>query len=264
MKRVVRIVLLVVLLLAVTHCSAVVRAAGGRPSGGNSAARGGDVVPPTSGTPAQLCARGDGGGEACEKRYPKEYREWQESVHGRAYLSGDFDAPGCTDCHGDPETDDIRTAEFRLKIPILCAGCHGDEELMHKHGIASDLYTSYRADYHGFTIDYYQTRDTSRWRYEAVCSDCHGSHAVFSPDDSRSSVAPSNLLGTCRRCHPEAGANFTSSGSGHFRTSRDRSLLVYCVERIYQLLIPAVIGLMAIYVGLDVLHGLRRKLARAR
>jgi hypothetical protein len=39
---------------------------------------------------------------------------------------------------------------------------------------------------------------------------------------------------------------------------------VYCVELIYQLVIPAVIGLMAIYVGLDVLHRLRKKLAETR
>ena len=264
MKRVVGIGLRVLLLVAVTHPSAVVRAADGSPSGSSFEAAGSEVVTPISGTPAQVCAREDGGSEACARRYPKEYREWQESVHGKAYLSGDADAPGCSDCHDDPQRGDIRTAEFRLSIPSLCAGCHGDEELMRKHGIVGDLYTSYRADYHGFTIDYYRTHDASTWRYEAVCGDCHASHAVFPSDDSRSWVAPENLLDTCRRCHEEAEASFTSSSSGHFRTSRDRSLLVYCIELIYQLLIPVVIGLMTIYVGLDVLHRLRAKLAGTR
>jgi predicted CXXCH cytochrome family protein len=264
MKRVVGIGLLVLLSLAVTRSSAMGRATGGRPSEPSSAATDSEVVSPISEIPAQACARADGGSEACAQRYPKEYREWQESVHGKAYLSGDADAPGCTDCHDDPESGDIRTAEFRLNIPSLCAGCHGDEELMRKHGIVSDLYTSYRADYHGFTIDYYRTHDASTWRYEAVCSDCHGSHAVFPSDDARSWVAPENLLETCRRCHQGAEANFTSSGAGHFRTSRDSSLLVYCVDLVYQLLIPAVIGLMAVYVALDVLHRLRKKLAEMR
>jgi hypothetical protein len=264
MKRVVGTGLRVLLLLAVTHPSAMVRAAGGSPYGSSSDATGSEVVSPISGTPAQACARADGGSEPCARRYPKEYRDWQESVHGKAYLSGDADAPGCTDCHDDPESGDIRTAVFRLSIPFRCAGCHGDEKLMRKHEIVSDLYTSYRADYHGFTIEYYRTHDASTWRYEAVCSDCHGSHAVFPSDDSRSWVAPENLLDTCRRCHQGAEANFTSSSTGHFRTSRDSSLLVYCVELIYQLVIPAVIGLMAIYVGLDVLHRLRKKLAETR
>lgn len=242
----------------------MVRATGGSPFGSSSDATGSEVVTPISGRVAQLCAREDGGGEACATRYPKEYREWQESVHGKAYLEGDANAPGCSDCHDDPQRGDIRTAEFRLNIPSLCAGCHADEELVHEYGIVGDLYTSYRADYHGFTIDYYRTHDASTWRYEAVCSDCHGSHTVFPSDDSRSWVAPENLLETCRRCHEGAEAKFTSSSSGHFRTSRDRSLLVYCIELIYQLLIPVVIGLMAIYVGLDLLHRLRGKLARTR
>ena len=264
MKRVVGIGLRVLLLLAVTHFSAMVRAADGSPSGSSSDATGSEVVSPNSGRPAQECARPDGGSEPCARRYPKEYREWQESVHGRAYLSGDTDAPGCTDCHDDPETSDIRTPVFRLNIPSRCAGCHGDEKLMREHGIVSDRYASYRADYHGFTIDYYRTHDASTWRYEAVCSDCHSSHAIFPASDSRSSVAPENLLDTCRRCHQGAAANFTSTSSGHFRTSRDSSLLVYCVELIYRLAIPAVIGLMAIYVGMDVLHRLRKKLAETR
>ena len=264
MKRVVGSGLLVLLLLAATHPGAPARAADGSASGSGSDAAGSAVVTPVSGRPPQLCARADGGTEACATQYPKQYREWQESVHGKAYLSGDGEAPGCTDCHEDPESGVIRTAEYRLNVPSLCAGCHGDEELMRKRGIASDLYSSYRADYHGFTIDYYRTHDASTWRYEAVCSDCHGSHAVFPSDDSRSSVASENLVSTCRRCHEGAEASFASSSGGHFRTSRDRSLLVYCIELIYRLLIPVVIGSMAIYVGLDVLHRLRKRLAGTR
>jgi predicted CXXCH cytochrome family protein len=262
MKQVVGIGLLVLGLLAPTHSGAMERAADGNPYGSDAA--GSELVTPNSAMPAQLCAGANGGSEACVSRYPKEYREWEESVHGKAYLSGDAEAPGCTDCHADPGSGDIRTAEFRLEIPSLCAGCHGDKELMQERGIAADLYTSYRADYHGFTIDYYRTHDASTWRYEAVCSDCHGSHVVYSSDDPRSSVASGNLLDTCGRCHQGAGANFTSSGSGHFRTGRKRSLLVYCVELFYLLLIPAVIGPMAIYIGLDVLHRLRKKLAETR
>jgi hypothetical protein len=264
MKREVGIGLLLFLLLTVTQSSANVPVEGGGPSGSGSDATGGEIVDPISEIPAQVCAGANGDSEACATRYPKEHREWQESVHGSAYLSGDGDAPGCMDCHDDPEREDIRTAAFRLSIPSRCAGCHGDEELMRKHEIASDLYSSYRADYHGFTIDYYRTHDGTTWRYEAVCSDCHGNHAVFPANDPRSSVAPENLLETCRRCHQGAEANFTATSSGHFRSTRESSLLVYGVELIYKLLIPAVIGLMAIYLGLDVLNRLRRKLRETR
>jgi hypothetical protein len=206
----------------------------------------------------------DGGVEPWATRYPKEYQNWQESVHGSAYLSGNADAPDCIDCHEDPENDDIRTASFRLDIPSRCVRCHDDEQLMRRYDITTDVYASYRADYHGFTIDYYRTHDRSMWRYEAVCSDCHASHAVYTAADSRSSVAPANLLGTCRECHPGAQANFIATTTGHFRIDRESSLLAYYIQRIYEILIPTVIGLMAAYVALDVVHRLRKMFAETK
>jgi hypothetical protein len=197
-------------------------------------------------------------------RYPREYEDWKDSVHGRAYRSGDTKAPDCTSCHEDPESSEIRTADFRLGIPSRCASCHDDAKLMREHDIVTDSYTSYLADFHGLTIEYYRVHDPSQWRYEAVCSDCHRSHAVYEGSDSRSSVAPANLLGTCQQCHSGAEASFTSAAAGHFRTDRESSLLAYYIEAIYQVLIPAIIGLMAVYVGLDVVHRLRGKFARTQ
>jgi hypothetical protein len=132
---------------------------------------------------------------------------------------------------------------------------------MRKHEVATDVYVSYRSDFHGLTIDYYRHHDPSMWRYEAVCIDCHRSHAIYRASDSRSSIAPANLLGTCQQCHPEAEANFTSIATGHFRTDRETSLLAYCVALIYRILIPTVIGLMAAYVALDIFHRLRKRFA---
>lgn len=223
-------------------------------------AAGAGIVPGESTNREPVCTRPDGGVESCATRYPKEYREWRESVHGSAYLSGDTDAPGCTDCHDDPESSEIRTPTFRLNIPSRCARCHDDEQTMHKHEVATDAYDSYRSDYHGFTIDYYRIHDPAMWRYEAVCTDCHRSHAVYRASDPRSSIAPANLLGTCQQCHPEANSNFTSIAAGHFRTDRRASLLAYCVALIYRILIPVVIGLMAAYVALDIIHRLRKRL----
>jgi len=132
---------------------------------------------------------------------------------------------------------------------------------MRKHEVATDVYGSYRADFHGLTIDYYRHHDPSMWRYEAVCIDCHRSHAIYRASDPRSSIAPANLLGTCQRCHPEAEENFTSITTGHFRTDRETSLLAYYVARIYRILIPTVIGLMAAYIALDIIHRLRKRFA---
>lgn len=209
---------------------------------------------PLCGAPLQ------GGAEPWATRYPKEYQDWEDSVHGRAYLAGNIDAPGCTDCHADPDDGDIRTPALRLDIPARCARCHADERRMRKYEIATDVYDSYLVDFHGWTVDYYRTHDPSVWRFEAVCSDCHSSHAVYPSSDRRSSIAPDNLLGTCRRCHPQAEENFASITTGHFRTDRETAPLAYYVKEIYRFLIPAVIGLMAAYVGLDSIARLRRRL----
>jgi hypothetical protein len=95
----------------------MVRSAGGAPDQPELDVTGGEIAPTGSANREPICARQDGGVEPCATRYPKEYREWQESVHGSAYLSGDTDAPGCADCHDDPESGEIRTAPFRLNIP---------------------------------------------------------------------------------------------------------------------------------------------------
>jgi hypothetical protein len=219
------------------------------------------IIPAIPQSMRPLCGASlDGDGEPWATRYPRQYQEWEDSIHGRAYFAGNTDVPGCTDCHGDPGSGDIRTPAFRLDIPARCARCHADERRMSKYDIPTDVYASYRADYHGWTIDYYRNHHPSEWRYETVCTDCHRSHAIYPPDDPRSSIAPANLLGTCRRCHPGADQNFASITTGHFRIDNKTSPLAYYITVIYRALIPAVIGLMGAYVGLDGLSRLVRKL----
>lgn len=196
-------------------------------------------------------------------RYPQAYNEWADSVHGIAYLEGKQDAPGCTDCHRDPEDGEIKTAAFHLEIPARCARCHSDETRMSQYELSSDVYATYRADYHGTTITYYQANAPTVWRYEAVCSDCHGSHAIAGKDDPQSTVAPANLLTTCQQCHAEAGENFTAA-TGHYRATRalatrEDAPLLFWVKLIYQALVPITLGLMLGYIGLDVTHRLRQK-----
>jgi len=47
--------------------------------------------------------------------------------------------------------------------------------------------------------------------------------------------------------------------TGHFRTDRETALLAYCVALIYRILIPTLIGLMAAYIALDIIHRLRKR-----
>ncbi|MBN1319065.1 MAG: cytochrome c3 family protein, partial [Anaerolineales bacterium] len=152
-----------------------------------------------------------------ENDFPLQYGDWQDSVHGAAFLAGDPNAPNCTGCHNDPAGDEFLTAAGRLEIPERCASCHADEEKMNSYRLSADVYDTYLADFHGTTIAFYRSQKEAEWRYEAVCSDCHENHAVFNQDDPRSTVSASNLPSTCRQCHAEAPANFNTAG--HYRTS---------------------------------------------
>ncbi|MGQ9586468.1 MAG: hypothetical protein ACUVXG_13855 [Anaerolineae bacterium] len=190
-------------------------------------------------------------------RYPKEYADWESSVHGVAYLSGNADAPGCTSCHEDPETGEIYTASYRLDIPTRCAQCHDNKELMAKYGIAADTYASYKADYHGATITYYRNTAPAMWRYEAVCSDCHSAHAIYPPGHPQSAKA--TLAERCRRCHLGATDSFAYASAGHLRTTRQAPTLVYLVALFYKILIPVVLGIMWLYIFLDVWHRVRAR-----
>ena len=191
--------------------------------------------------------------------YPGQYAEWKDSVHGAAYLAGNTDAPACADCHEDPASEAFDSAALHYNIPANCATCHADESLMSKYGIPADVYDTYRADYHGATVEYYRATNTVAMRHEAVCSDCHASHAIYRVDDARSPAAPENLIVTCQKCHAEASPAFAEGSTGHLRTTHEESAVLFFISLFYKILIPVVIGLMLIYIVLDVLHRLRNK-----
>jgi len=201
--------------------------------------------------------------EEWAERYPLQYEQWSGSVHGQAYLDGNRDVPACTDCHPDPASGEIATAAFHLEVPSRCGNCHADEAKMSQYDVKSDVYKTYLADYHGATINYFLEKHPDEMRFEAVCSDCHGSHAIYASDDARSTISSENLSTTCQKCHPGSNESFTSA-TGHYAPIRAAAnqqdgLLIYLVKLFYQLLIPIVLGLMIAYVGLDITFRIRRK-----
>jgi hypothetical protein len=196
-------------------------------------------------------------------RYPLQYDEWEGSAHGQAFLAGKAEAPGCTGCHPDPESGAIRTAAFRNEIPGRCGRCHADAVMMAPYGLSADVYDTYLAEYHGQTVAYYRAAAPDTWRFEAVCSDCHGSHATPALDDPQSPVAAANLTATCQKCHHDASFEFASA-FGHYRpghspVSASDSSVVFWVKLFYQAMIPVVLVGMVGYIGLDVRHRRRHK-----
>ncbi len=201
----------------------------------------------------------------CGKCHSTINQAYSQSVHGAALLeTSNPDVPVCTDCHGAHSQADPTTQAFRLKSPNICAKCHGDAAMMRKYNISTEVFDTYVADFHGTTVTLFEKQHPDQQTNKAVCTDCHGVHNIQSVSAANSAVVKENLLTTCRRCHPDATANFPDSWVGHFAPTRDRFPLVYYVNLFYQILIPAVIGGMALFVLVDAGSRIVRRVRKGR
>lgn len=198
----------------------------------------------------------------CSKCHAAIFEQYRTSIHGAALMEeGNPDVPTCIDCHGVHNIHDPRTAEFRTHSPLLCAKCHQDRVLMDRYGISTDVFNTYVADFHGTTVTLFERQAPDQPTNKAVCYDCHGIHDIKAVNDPESNVIKENLLVTCQRCHPNADANFPDSWTSHYIPDRNSNPLVYYINLFYTILIPGVVGFMAVYVSVDAVRKLtdRRK-----
>lgn len=198
----------------------------------------------------------------CGRCHTAIYTNYSKSVHGAALIQeGNPDVPVCTTCHGVHNIQDPRTALFRVESPELCAGCHADQKLMSKYGLSADVYSLYTLSWHGVDVSIYKANWPTIWHESAVCTDCHGVHDILKTADPASSVNPANLLATCRRCHPDAGPNWTGAWTGHYQVSLQRTPFVFYTKAFYDAFAPFVLWMSAIYVALQII---RATVARVR
>jgi predicted CXXCH cytochrome family protein len=129
--------------------------------------------------------------------------KFPKDVHQRRGFS-------CADCHGgDRNADDQDAAMSKAKgfrgkiartaVPQLCAHCHSDVNLMHKHAPQQrvDQYELYQTSVHG-------KRLAAGDGAVANCVDCHSVHDIREVKDPQSPVHPLRLPETCARCHADA------------------------------------------------------------
>jgi predicted CXXCH cytochrome family protein len=193
--------------------------------------------------------------ETCGQCHPAVVDQYKQSVHGAALLEeNNQDVPVCTDCHGVHNIQDPRTAQFRVKEPELCAGCHADPQLMGKYNLPANVYDIYKTSWHGVDLSVYKARWPTIWHDSAVCSDCHGVHDIRKTDDPASHVNSANLLATCQKCHPKAGPNWTSAWTGHNEVSLKRTPSLYYTKVFYTYLVPVILWMCMIYVALQVIR----------
>ncbi len=189
----------------------------------------------------------------CAKCHSTIAEEYRNSVHGKALIDDNNpDVPSCVDCHGVHNIQDPTTSNFLLTSPALCAGCHTDEQKMAKYGLNTNVLNSYISDFHGTSVLLFEPKYPGQRPNQPLCIDCHGVHDILSPKDTNSSVYKENLLATCQKCHPSATSDFPDAWLSHYTPSLNKYPLVYLVNLFYVILIPVVIGGMALFVISDI------------
>lgn len=202
--------------------------------------------------------------QTCRQCHTQIYDRYRESIHGEALIGqGNPDVPTCIDCHGvhdveGPSVDD----QFHLFSPLICADCHADMELMARYGISTEVFETYVADFHGTTVTLFQRVTPDQETNKPVCVDCHGVHDIAAIDSLESPAIKENLVTTCQRCHPDAGASFPSAWLGHYRPSPDHWPIVYYVDLFYRIFIPTVLGGMGVFVLGDAARRLMNRAGR--
>jgi predicted CXXCH cytochrome family protein len=189
----------------------------------------------------------------CERCHSEISKRYKTSVHGEALIGeGNPDVPTCIDCHGVHNVEGPSRGPFHLFSPQVCLDCHGDDELMNRYGLSTNVEESYLSDFHGTTVKLFEELAPDQETNKPVCIDCHGVHDIRAADDPESKVIKENLLLTCQRCHPDASTNFPASWLSHYEPSPQQFPLVYFVNLFYIVFIPGVLGVMTIFVISDV------------
>src|SRR5215208_2238929 len=193
--------------------------------------------------------------QTCAKCHNAIYETYKKSVHGAALTEqGNQYVPTCIDCHGVHNIGDPTSNTFHNSTPQLCANCHTNETIMKQYGIATNVLSTYVADFHGTTVKMFEENFPDQPTNKPVCTDCHGVHDILRPDNPEAGIAfKKNLLVKCQQCHPNATTTtFTDAWLSHYEPSPRVFPLVYFVNLFYKIFIPAVLGGMLVFVLSDV------------
>jgi len=133
--------------------------------------------------------------KTCGKCHYKIEETYMKSVHGQLLAKGEKLGPVCTDCHTAHEVELPSSGHFKMASDQRCGKCH-QESLLH-----------YRDTYHGKAMALGKPNVASD---VAACYDCHGHHDVLPPSNPESRLSKTNIVATCKQCHPEANAGFAA------------------------------------------------------
>ncbi len=146
----------------------------------------------------------------CSTCHADVFQQYSLSDHGRAVARGVAVAPSCVDCHGSHgvlAALDEKARTSREEEIVLCLSCHQDRpDVRAIVGPSAGFISSYEKSVHGKAV--------KNGIGAAVCTDCHGSHAIIGGSEPTSAVAKINVASTCGKCHQDIYAQFRSSIHG--------------------------------------------------
>jgi hypothetical protein len=112
--------------------------------------------------------------------------QFVKSIHAQP---SDKPQPACSDCHTAHAITRADSEGFRMGVMNTCGRCH------------AEVARSYFDTYHGKVsqLGFAKT---------AKCHDCHGAHDILPVNDPASHLSRTNVVATCRKCHPGASRRF--------------------------------------------------------
>ncbi len=137
----------------------------------------------------------------CSTCHADEVSQYQRSVHAKFRTAGDQDAPVCLSCHGPAHKIVPRSIAnspvAKINLPDTCGSCHANPEFLARHKIPyARPVEAYKLSWHGRQVVAGNEKAPS-------CSDCHGSHAIYGPQEARSKINHWNVPATCGACHTD-------------------------------------------------------------
>ncbi|MGO9647388.1 MAG: cytochrome b/b6 domain-containing protein [Terriglobales bacterium] len=164
------------------------------------------------GDPHEVTASAQTAPAKCAQCHTDEVKDFRHSIHGQAAAAGDPDAPNCMSCHGAVHqidaSSDTASPVAKKNLPDTCASCHSNPQFLSRHKIPfAHPVELYRQSVHGRAV-------LSGNEAAASCSDCHGSHGIFPPQDARSKINHWNIPATCGQCHADISKTYLESVHG--------------------------------------------------
>ncbi len=153
--------------------------------------------------------------ETCATCHEEAVAQYSQGAHSKAQGGAGAQADHgatCADCHGNMHQalghSNSASPMHWSRQAKACARCHADVELVDKLELrVARPVEAYLQSAHARAVE--------AGKHGAVCSDCHGAHAILPSNDTASHLARANVPSTCGTCHAEISEAYRNSVHGN-------------------------------------------------